>query len=126
MKWTIETDDRGTVRLTGEEPNGYPCETYLNGELLERSEDGSFAWATETGVPTPVFQIDRTIERFADDPDRLSYMLDLEVRGLWEKLMNQTEHSDALRARTSAYVQYARDRHLELCGKPMKRFDLYH
>lgn len=123
--WSIETDDRGTVRLTGEEPNGYPCETWLNDQLLERSEDGIWAWSTEARVPTPIYQIDRTIERFADDPERLSYMLDLEARGLWEKYMNDTGSSDAFRARTAAYVQYARDKHQQLVGRPMKRFDLY-
>lgn len=124
-EWTIETEDRGVIRLTGEEPSGYPCETYLNGDLLERSEDGTWSWATEARVPTPIYQVDKTIERWADDADQLSYMLDLEARGLWEKYMNDTESSDAFRARTAAYVQYIRNKHQELEGKPLPRFDLY-
>lgn len=52
-------------------------------------------------------------------------MLDLEARGLWEKFMNDTGASDAFRARTAAYVQYVRDKHLELLGRPMPRFEIY-
>ena len=125
FEWSIEADDRGLVRLTGEQPGGYPCETWLNGELLERSEDGSFAWSTEERVPSAILQVNRTIERFSDDLEHLSYMLDLEARGLWEKDMNRPTYSEAYRARTAAYVQYIRNKHLELCGQPMRRFELY-
>src|SRR5690554_386607 len=105
FEWIIETEDRGTVRLVGSEPEGYPCETWLNGELLERSEDGNWSWATGAGVPTPIYVVDQIIEKDADNPGRLSHMLDLEARHLWEKYMNDTSHSDAFRARTAAYVQ---------------------
>ena len=125
FEWSIEADDRGLVRLTGEQPGGYPCETWLNGELLERSEDGSFAWSTEERVPSAILQVNRTIERFSDDLEHLSYMLDLEARRLWEKDMNRPTYSEAYRARTAAYVQYIRNKHLELCGQPMRRFELY-
>lgn len=123
--WMIEVEDRGIVRLTGEEPLGYPCETYLNDSLIERSEDGSWAWTTEARVPTPVYMIDKTIERWDDDARNLSYFIDLEVRGLWEKFMNNPEHSDAFRARTAAFVQYGRNRHLEVVGRPLPRYELY-
>jgi hypothetical protein len=125
FEWSIETEDRGTVRLMGFEPSGYPCETWLNGELLERSEEGSWSWATEAGVPSAIYQVVRVIGEYAHDPDLLSYMLNLEARHLWEKFTNDTGQSDAFRARTAAYTQYIRAKHLEHCDRPMKRFELY-
>ena len=40
--------------------------------------------------------------------------------------MNDASYDDAFRARTAAFTQYIRDKHLEHCGKPMKPFDFYH
>jgi hypothetical protein len=72
LEWTIETQDRGTVRLLRTEPNGYPCETRLKGQLLERSEEGSWSWVTEAGIPSGIYQVDRMVEEYAHDPDLLS------------------------------------------------------
>ena len=75
-------------------------------------------------MPSPTCQVDRTIARFSTIPNS-SPMLDLEARGLWEKRLNDTSDSYAFRARTAGYVRYIRDKHLEFCEKPMRRFDLY-
>ena len=42
------------VRLTGELPDGYPTETYLNGELIDRDFEGDFGWDMEKRVPALV------------------------------------------------------------------------
>jgi len=75
-------------------------------------------------VPSPTCQVDRTNARFSDDPEQLSHARP-RSKGLWEKRLNDTSDSYAFRARTAAYVRYIRDKHLEFCEKPMRRFDLY-
>ncbi len=53
ITWSIAISGE-EVLLTGELPYGYPTETYVNGELVDRDEGGDFAWDLDKRVPDPV------------------------------------------------------------------------
>ncbi|MGA7271665.1 MAG: hypothetical protein WB239_11380 [Acidimicrobiia bacterium] len=76
VEWSIDITE-GRVTLKGDLPNGYPTETWINGQLLEREPDGVFAWDVAAGLPTPVSLInERTdcwhVQRQIDMWDRLT------------------------------------------------------
>lgn len=67
MEWSIDTGDNTTL-LRGERPNGYPTETWLNGQMLSRDEDGDFSWDLDREVPIPVsLQDDMDCEQLQAD-----------------------------------------------------------
>ncbi len=58
LEWSIDVtegdDFTWHVVLKGDLPNGYPTETWTNGELLDRDEEGDFSWDISAGLPMPV------------------------------------------------------------------------
>ena len=107
LVWDLEVPGLGEVWLRGEDAGGYPTQTWLNGELLEREPEGKFAWAVEAGVPLPVYVMDRTAVMYPGQPDMACYFVRGEVE-LWDKFAGDSTYSDPFRARCAAYAHYGR------------------
>ena len=69
VSWSI-TISGSRLTLTGELPNGYPTETYLDGQLIDRDDGGDFSWDLARRVPEPVSaQRDMNCSELAADRD---------------------------------------------------------
>lgn len=102
LEWSINTTD-GQVTLKGDLPNGYPTETWIDSQLLEREPDGVFSWDLEVGLPSPVVHIKQRT-------DCWSVVREIEV---WERMASSAPtHVGAIRCQ--AYAQAAQDQATKL------------
>ncbi len=103
LEWSIVVGE-DTILLTGELPNGFPTETWLNNELLSRDLGGDFSWDLDKQVPQPV--------SLQDDMgcDQLQGDIDFWLRGVASSL-DQGQLDGA--ARQTAYAQNAIDLQVE-------------
>lgn len=64
MEWSIVLSDMNgvTVTLKGDEPLGFPTETWEDDFLLERQVQATFEWDTDQGLPTAVVDIDNAAD----------------------------------------------------------------
>lgn len=94
-------DDQVTLR--GDLPDGYPTETWLNDELLDRDDEGDYSWNLEEELPEPV----ALIEAMTDCPTIVA------EANFW---IDSTDGSDSqdLYWRQLAYGQAAIDHGLSL------------
>lgn len=53
VSWSISTE-AGDVTLKGDLPDGYPTETWLDSQLLDRDLGGDFSWDLQSRVPLPI------------------------------------------------------------------------
>lgn len=109
VEWSIEVSEYGPspgeVTLKGDEPLGFPTETWKDGVQLLRSVDASqFEWNMDVSpeVPVPVYEIDQ-----AGDCDELSEHL-----SEWAS-RTATAPGDGQRAQAEAFAQHALDTMME-------------
>jgi hypothetical protein len=100
VEWSIRLAhwDNERVLFVGDLPDGYPTEARLDGELLEREEDGVFSWDLTQWVPEPV----------ARQREMTCYELGLEVE-MWLSLALDSQDEAAF-YRMLAYAQHAINR----------------
>lgn len=102
LEWSITTSG-GRVTLKGDLPNGYPTETWIDRQLLEREPDGVFSWDLEVGLPDTV----SLIKQHTD-----CWLVQREIE-MWDRLASSAPtHVGAVRCR--AYAQAAREQATEL------------
>jgi len=105
VEWSIEVSEYGPspgeVTLKGDEPFGFPTETWKNGAQLLRSVDArQFEWNMDVSpeVPVPVYEIDR-----AADCDELNDYLNE-----WAS-ETASAPGEGQRAQAEAFAQHAFD-----------------
>ncbi len=99
VEWSIWLSDDDELVLKGDLPNGFPTETWLNGQLLDREEAGDFSWDLQAAVPSPVSLIEEVNECEPLFEEMNSWML-----------ASQTAPSRASEMRQLAFAQAAIER----------------
>lgn len=96
VSWSINVGGEGTITLKGDLPDGYPTETWVDGELVDRHMAGDFSWDLASGLPAPVFHIVslETCEQVQAEVD------------LWSSLSDSAEAADMI-LRHLAFAQAA-------------------
>lgn len=114
VEWSIEVSEYGPapgeVTLKGDEPLGFPTETWMNGVMLLRSVDASqFEWNMDVSpeVPVPVHEIDQ-----ADGCDSLDTLLNEWVQQVGDA------PGEGQQAQAEAFAQYAYDTMIEQGCEP--------
>lgn len=102
VEWSRSTAD-GYVTLKGDLPNGYPTETWIDNQLIDRDPDGDFSWDLRESLPSPV----ALIEGLTDCRELMKQA------EFWERGASSAPSSDS-GARHRAFAQAARDRALDL------------
>jgi hypothetical protein len=98
FEWSQELDNGQTITLKGDMPDGYPSETWRDGDLLFRDEgsDSEIQWDVERGIPLVAAHI--------QDLDTCAELV-VEVRR-WSAVAGRNL-SLAAEARVSAWATYA-------------------
>lgn len=104
--WDTTVPGWGEVWLRAEDATGYSTQTWLNGELLRREDEGEFAWHTETGLPTHIYYYNETARSF--DVRTACFTLKHEFATQLDYSARHEEFSLWFRARSAAYAHHLR------------------